>query len=304
MKKIITLLTLLFLLPACAPASTMTPTASATPSPAPTATPSAGQSRLDPFGIEQVYVPAGSFRMGTEPASIEALQALEPPPPGFVLGELPSETPAHLVTLTRGYWIDKFEVTHRAFQAFVDAGGYTTRQFWSGAGWEWLSRQSLSSLPRFCAGSLPDHPAACLTWYEAEAYASWRGGRLPTEAEWEFAARGPDSKIYPWGSDFDPSLCNVVDAKSSQPVGSYPKGASWVGALDMSGNVMEWVKDWLAPYSADAAVDPAGPSTGTVKVEKGGWWGSNPYVARAAYRHFEDPPDYGDPHIGFRIVTP
>ena len=66
---------------------------------------------------------------------------------------------------------------------------------------------------------------------------------------------------------------------------------------------MEWVSDWLGPYSEARAVDPTGPVTGTVKVEKGGWWGSNEYVGRAAYRHFEDPPDYADPHIGFRIVS-
>jgi formylglycine-generating enzyme required for sulfatase activity len=81
-------------------------------------------------------------------------------------------------------------------------------------------------------------------------------------------------------------------------------GVSWVGDFDMAGKEMEWVQDWLGNYSAGPAENPTGPATGRVKVEKGGWWGSSMFVARAAYRHFEDPPDYGDAHIGFRVVSP
>ena len=293
-------------LPACArepgrpPASAASPTLASSPTVSASA---AGQTRLDDKGIQQVWVPAGSFQMGSTAEAIRALQAMQPPAPGFVLGEFPSEQPAHTVRLTKGYWIDKTEVTNRAFRAFVDAGGYTTQSYWSDLGWAWLGRQTISSLPNFCLGNLPDNPAACVSWYEAEAYARWRGGRLPTEAEWEYAARGPDSLVYPWGNEFDDSLCNLVGGKGLQPVGSYPGGASWVGALDMAGNVMEWVQDWLGPYSPDPLTDPLGPAAGKVKVEKGGWWGGSLYVGRSAYRHFEDPPDYNDFHIGFRIVT-
>ena len=206
--------------------------------------------------------------------------------------------------MTAGYWIDKNEVTNKAFRVFVDAGGYANRSYWSDAGWEWLNRQTVDMLPNYCLGNLPENPVACVTWFEAEAYANWRGGHMPTEAEWEYAARGPQSLVYPWGNDFDASRCNLVDSKGLKPVGSYPNGASWVGALDMAGNVMEWVQDWLGDYPAGTVENPTGPATGKVKVEKGGWWSGTSFVARSAYRHFTDPPDYNDFHIGFRIVTP
>ena len=105
----------------------------------------------------------------------------------------------------------------------------------------------------------PDGPRVCVTWYEAEAYAHWRGGRLPTEAEWEYAARGPESRIYPWGETFDPTRCNLVDSKGAKPVGSYPNGVSWTGLHDMAGNAMEWVADWRGPHEASPATDPGGP---------------------------------------------
>lgn len=262
--------------------------------------------------------------MGTDEATIHELEALRPP--GFVLGEFPLEQPQHEVRITHGFWIDKYEVTNAAFQAFVDDGGYQNRAYWSDAGWEWLSDKNISSLPRYCSFAQPDTPRACITWYEAEAYAKWRGGRLPTEAEWEYAARGPESLIYPWGNEFDSSRCNVIDSMGPTPVGSFPDGASWVGALDMAGNAVEWVQDWLGNYEQGVAVDPIGPATGTIRIQKGGWWGGNLFVARAAYRQalaagahsmvrptmliilnfyfYLDPPDYGDYRIGFRIVSP
>lgn len=273
------------------------------PTPVPSDGQSAGQTRADPFGIEQVWVPAGTFQMGTDAASIAALVAAGPP--AWVAKAFDSEQPQHQVHLTRGYWIDTYEVTNKAFAAFVAAGGYTTQALWSGAGWEWLSHRIVSQLPISCQGNEPEAPRLCVTWYEAEAYATWRAGRLPTEAEWEFAARGPDSLRYPWGNAFDPARANVVDSIGPVTVGSYPTGVSWVGAHDMAGNAMEWVADWLDPtwYAHSPTDDPRGPATGTVKVEKGGWWGSNLFVARSAYRHYEDPPTYGDKHIGFRVAS-
>ncbi len=260
------------------------------------------QVRIDPQGIEQVWVPPGSFLMGSDEATIRELMALDPP--RFVVGEFASEQPQHEVQVTTGYWIDRREVTNKTFQMFVGAGGYRDEDYWSEAGRDWLSKQTVGELPRPCLGNVPEHPVASVTWYEAEAYARWRGGRLPTEAEWEYAARGPTSPNYPWGNEFDAGRCNLAGSTGLKPVGSYLSGASWVGALDMAGNAMEWVQDWLGVYAAGAVTDPGGPASGKVKVEKGGWWGAPFIVARPAYRHFEDPPEYADAHIGFRVITP
>jgi formylglycine-generating enzyme required for sulfatase activity len=285
------------------PSAAPSAAASIAPTPAPSNGQAAGQTRTDAWGIEQVWVPAGTFRMGTDAAAIASLSKASPPP--WVAKGFPSEGPAHKVSLTKGYWIDRREVTNRAFDAFVAAGGYTTEAFWSEAAWAWLSGKDATRLPLHCQGDVPEQPRMCITWFEAEAYAAWRAGRLPTEAEWEYAARGPESKVYPWGDDFDRARTNVVNSIGPKPVGSYPTGASWVGAQDMAGNAMEWVADWLDPayYATAPATDPTGPATGTVKVEKGGWWGSNEFVARSAYRHYEDPPTYGDKHIGFRVAS-
>jgi len=223
-------------------------------------------------------------------------------PPAWALQEMESEQPAHQVRLTKGYWMDKFEVTNEAFAAFAADSGYENRVYWSDAGWHW--RETETDLPQTC-GEDPEHPVACVNWFEAEAYSAWRGGRLPTDAEWEFAARGPDSRIYPWGDEWDASRANVVDSEGTTAVGLFPGGVSWVGAHDMAGNVMEWVSDWLTLdyYQTGLMIDPTGASEGRIKIEKGGWWGSNPFVARAAYHHFEDPPGYKDHHIGFRTVS-
>jgi formylglycine-generating enzyme required for sulfatase activity len=284
------------------PATSPSPTTASAA--APTETPSLGDTRTDAAGITQVWVPAGSFRMGTSAAAVADLEASGPP--AWVASEFPSEQPDHDVTISTGFWIDRDEVTNTAFSAFVDAGGYDNEALWSEDGWAWVSARDTRGLPKRCPDDAPDVPRRCITWYEAEAYATWRDGTLPTEAQWEFAARGPDASVYPWGDEWDPTNANVVDAVGAVAVGGFPSGASWVGANDMAGNAMEWVSDWLAPYDASAGpvTDPTGPSAGEKKVEKGGWWGSNPFVARGAYRHYEDPPTYGDKHIGFRVVSP
>src|SRR5262249_25857332 len=147
--------------------------------------------------------------------------------PSWVSNTLGYEAPAHEVCLPSGYWIDQFEVMNQAYQAFVDAGGYTNLDYWSDEGKAWLKDQMGADLPIACEDHERDHPRVCVTWYEAQAYAHWRGGRLPTEAEWEYAARGPKSPRYPWGNDWDSAKANVVDSTGLTTVGSYPAGISW-----------------------------------------------------------------------------
>jgi formylglycine-generating enzyme required for sulfatase activity len=231
-------------------------------------------------------------------------------PPAWATGTFRSEHPAHEVALRRGYWIDTTEVTVAQFAAFKAAGGYEDEGLWSHDGWLWRRGTGAVPLPKPCLEQAPDEPQVCVTWYEAEAYAAWRGGHLPTEAEWEFAARGPESRIYPWGNNFDATLANLDSATGPVAVGSHPKGASWVGALDMAGNAMEWVADWWSGtyYAQGVRDDPTGPATGSIKIEKGGWWGppddAGAFIARSAFRLDEDHPTYSDHHIGFRIVSP
>lgn len=266
--------------------------------------PKAGDTRSDEHDITQVWVPSGCFLMGSSDEQLAT--AMETDPPAWALRAQKYEQPQHEVCLTNGYWIDQTEVTNADFQAFVDDGGYSTQDYWSENGWKWLEQQDVDKLPATCEGdSEPDNPRTCVTWYEAEAYSAWRGGSLPSEAQWEFAARGPEARIYPWGDDWEAALTNVVDSTGVVAVGSYPEGASWVGALDMGGNAMEWVQDWLSDvyYKRSPKDDPTGPENGRFKIEKGGWWGSNPFVTRSAAKYYEDPPTYQDHHIGFRVVA-
>jgi len=287
---------------ACVPSAEDPGTTPPTTGAPPTTTPI--QDRTDTKDVSQVLVPAGCFIMGTTDEQADYARSLDGP--DWATRRIVTEQPDREVCITNDYWIDAFEVTNRSFQEFVDAGGYDDESHWSADGLAWLADQDRASLPVACDGG-PDHPRVCVTWYEAEAYASWRGGRLPTEAEWEYAARGSDSLIFPWGNEWDATLANVIDSDGLSPVGSFATGVSWVRAHDMAGNAMEWVSDWLSTsYSAllDQTQDPTGVESGRIKIEKGGWSGSNAVVTRSAYRHFEDPPTYQDGHIGFRVVTP
>ena len=152
-----------------------------------------------------------------------------------------------------------------------------------------------------------DHPVVEVSWYGAKAYAEWAGGRLPTEAEWEYAARGPDSFIYPWGNEFDCTRVNIGgDCDSYErtaPVGSFPGGASWVGALDMAGNAWEWVSTLYEDYPYDAADGREDLDADGRCVLRGGSWYHGYRNARSSDRYSLTPDSPWYPR-GFRLCAP
>jgi len=179
------------------------------------------------------------------------------------------ERPQHLVRIRKGLWLGKHEVTNGQYRQFCAATG---RPFPSG------SNQG------------DDHPVVHVSWRDARAYCGHYGLRLPTEAEGEYAARGPEGRTYPWGGEWDGSKCcnwhNKGPGGMTFPVGSFPAGPSWCGALDMAGSVWEWCADWYdSGYYAQSPVeDPQGPATGDRRVMRGGSWFYMPVGCRSAYR--------------------
>ncbi len=282
----------------------------------------AGAERRDSRGIAQVWVPAGTFLAGSTPEQVQAAyqECLDVWPGMCLQQEYTAELVQHAVTLTSGYWIDEYEVTNADYRVFVDNGGYLYASYWSAEGWQWKGDR-VGPNDRECEQDLlaPDLPRTCITWYEAEAYARWRGGRLPTEAEWEYAARGPDGRAFPWGDEFDGTRLNTCDATCpnawralayddgyarTAPVGSFPAGRSWIGAYDLAGNVWEWTADWYDPlyHQSGQAIDPAAPATGIEKVLRGGAWNMPGLFSRTAYRDGVLPGSWSS-IIGFRVVS-
>ena len=240
----------------------------------------------------------------TLPAAV-AEGIIEIPAGPFVrgVGSGSDNIPERTITLKR-YFIDATEVTNAQFAQFVQETGYQTFL-------ESLGRTSnIWRLPVRDTSfeSLPDNPVVYVVWDDANAYCQWAGKRLPTEAEWEKAARGPDGHIFPWGNDFDASLANSALNPSApggtMPVGSFKEGASAFGVLDMSGNVWEFVSDFYSPnyYATSPDTDPTGPDNGTNHATRGGGWRNNQQVHISSVFRDQATPDFGDDMTGFRCA--
>ncbi len=257
---------------------TANPTATPTPIPTtmPTATPVPGATQVSATdGMVMVYVPAGDFSMGS-------------------LAGFPDEQPVHTVYLD-AYWIDRTEVTNEMYSQCVQAGA-CLRPY---------NTHSNTHFSYYFNLDYANYPVIALKWSSAETYCAWAGRRLPTEAEWEKAARGTDGRNYPWGNGNPSSgLLNFNSpAGDTASVGSYKFGASPYGVLDMAGNVTEWVADWYAAgyYGISPSSNPTGPATGQYRVLRGGSWHSDEYSVRSADRHWIEP-DTRDITIGFRCA--
>ena len=194
------------------------------------------------------------------------------------------------------YLIDKYEVTNRQYREFA------TR----------------FNIPFPVPRAYNDYPVVGISWREAEAYAAFRGCRLPTEAEWEYAARGTDGRDYPWGDDWHPGYANGNDQPPNQmhgqrdgsqdgypnlaPVGTYPQGVSPFGVHDMAGNAWEWVSDWFSAYPDEPVVDYQGPQNGTYRVIRGGSCGVNRLNLRTFHRSYRLP-SRRTMDLGFRCAS-
>jgi formylglycine-generating enzyme required for sulfatase activity len=235
-------------------------------------------------GLEYVWIPPGSFEMGCVPSDADCYA---------------EERPAHAVTLTRGFWMSRTEVPVYAYEQFTaETGGGMPDEPGSGAmhgyndGW-----------------AKKNHPMVKVTWSEAAAFCRWSGGRLPTEAEWEYAARGGvDGLKYPWGNDRSHDQANYWRTggqdhwKYTAPIGSFPPNA--FGLHDMAGNVYEWVGDWFSEdyYRASPAADPAGPASGRLRVARGGAGFLNPAMLRISTR-LRSAPDTRNVTVGVRCAA-
>jgi formylglycine-generating enzyme required for sulfatase activity/predicted MPP superfamily phosphohydrolase/energy-coupling factor transporter ATP-binding protein EcfA2 len=211
------------------------------------------------------------------------------------------------------FMIGKYPVTNEEFKVFVDEGGYGNKEYWSTEGWKWKEEEKILVPEYWYEGkwNRPNFPVVGVSWYEASAYANWlsqktgKDYRLPTEAEWEKAARGSAGREYPWGNKFNKDNCNSSECglDRTSPVGIFTKGESPYGCLDMAGNVLEWCYDWFEKdyYKNSPKKNPRGPGHGSRRVLRGGDWGGGAPDCRAAYRVFVGPAIRAYV-VGFRLL--
>lgn len=260
------------------------------------------------YSGEMIWIPPGSFLMGNSGRGNDVVYLNS------------DELPLHTVYLS-GYYIGKYEVTRGEYRKFVNAGGYTTRSYWSDAGWKWKGDHTQ---PHFWEetvnwGTPPgkfnqtdNHPVIGVTYYEGEAFCNWAGGHLPTEAQWERAARWDattgHANIYPWGDIWDEQKSNhwtdtVYLGYQTSPVGSYPSGVSPSGCQDMAGNVWEWCLDWYESdyYAHSPKIDPQGPTNGVYRIIRGGGWDFGGPDDRSGFRDYAKPDHYVTSD-GFRLA--
>ncbi|MBP1467952.1 formylglycine-generating enzyme family protein [Candidatus Chloroploca sp. M-50] len=247
-----------------------------------------------------IHIPAGSFRMGSSEAHRRFTEACE--------------QPQHSLSLP-DYWIGQTPITNAQFRPFVEGGGYTTHAYWTPLGWQWREQYQIFQ-PRYWEHdqfNQADYPVVGVSWFEAVAYCNWLSAqsshlfRLPTEAEWEKAARGPDGWIWPWGNTWQATACNNKESGYDRPtlINQHRSGASPHGVLDMAGNVWEWCSTQTHkpyPYELEDEWTEAYLATHIGRSLRGGSWRSSRNQVRGAYCHAMGQ-SYRLVDFGFRVVS-
>jgi len=263
---------------------------------------------------EFVAIPAGSFTMGISDEQIARLAAASDDARTWQRqGRFEREQPAHVVSLG-DVLLARHPVTVGAYRRFIDASGYANERFWTAAGWEWRAASSRQAPPDYWHQSpwADDDrlPVVGVSWFEAVAFCTWLSGeldreiRLPSEAEWEKAARGSSDRLYPWGDAFDSRRCNTRSHGLARtiPVEEVPaSGDSSYGLSGLIGNVSEWTASQFEPYPYDAHGSREDMDTVALRVTRGGSWFSPDIRARATSRGMNDP-WFTDRDLGFRVA--
>lgn len=254
---------------------------------APTPVPTSSPRRLQtPVAFDWCHVPAGPFYMGSTPQQIEQI---------FELGQ---EGPQKLQYVDE-YSITRTPITNAQFAQFTSTTGYTTTAEKSGSEQTWQHPTGPNSTAKM------DHPVVCVSWHDALAFCDWAGVKLPSEVQWEKAARGDDARIYPWGDDVpNEEHCNFNrNVGTTTAVGKYPNGVSLYGCLDMAGNVWEWTSSLYKPYPYDANDGREDLEDSGTRMLRGGSCNVNDNYVRCAVRFYFDP-TVDNYDIGFRVMSP